>query len=435
MRWSLFLILIPLTIWGCHDQPRRENHSDEKALIKQKKPLQNNGSQPSRPIKATEVPSLKKAPKNDFVSKKKMKTAPEKELEVSVVVQRETGYDSTVLRQVELLRRQTEEIDLNEPLNRNFLLSTMDEDFPVHLIACGKDRILKINFDNDIIDYTDRFYTNGIRIDYTAPVFQKNPLSKLMVPYWSQATNYYGISIVQNMYTPSTTKVGGILYDDRPYAAYLYFGSFKITNDPAHSFRQTGEIDIGIIGPYSFGDWVQTAFHKTVPSNNEPLGWEYQIQNDVILNYQLSFEKGVIKTRALDLNLNAGGSLGTLYTNMTGGFQFRTGWLNPYFVNLGIARKSSLERMHLHKTQCFFFIKGSTKLVGYDATLQGGLFNRTSVYTISTENINRFIFQSSAGISFSHRGIRFDLEQFFLSPEYTTGIWHKWVHFGLSFCL
>ena len=85
--------------------------------------------------------------------------------------------------------------------------------------------------------------------------------------------------------------------------------------------------------------------------------------------------------------------------------------------------------------QFFFFIKSSGTLVGYDATLQGGLFNKTSVYTINGSYISRAVFEGSAGITLVYRGMRIDAEQFLLSPEFRNGWWHKWVHLGLTFAL
>jgi hypothetical protein len=303
------------------------------------------------------------------------------------------------------------------------------------MITLSRESFLKVNFDNDILDYTDRFYTNGIKIEIISPCLQQNPVSRLTLPYWSSGTNYYGLSLVQNMFTPSTTKTGGILYGDRPYASYLYVGSFKITNDSAHKFRQTSEFDIGIIGPNSYGEWVQRSFHNSVPTNNEPLGWEYQIQNDLLVNYSISYEKGLLSQKYFEILLASVGNIGTLYTNLSGGAQLRAGWLNPYFSNLGVAKKPMLLRSGLRNMQFFLFIKGSGKLVGYDATLQGGLFNQSSTYTLPADQISRVVFQGSGGIAFSWNGIRLDLEQFMLSPEFQDGLWHKWVHLALTFSL
>ncbi len=345
------------------------------------------------------------------------------------------NYDSLFISRLNYLRSTGIEPDLNEPVSKEYLFSPIsNRQFP-SMIALSRESFLRVNFDNDILDYTDRFYTNGIKIDIIAPGFRSNLLSRLMLPYWSSGTNYYGISLVQNMYTPSTTKTGGILYGDRPYAAYLYVGSFKITNDQIHHLRQTSEIDLGVIGSNSYGEWVQRSFHNSVPTNNEPLGWEYQVQNDLVLNYMVTCEKGVVNRKNLELLLFSNGKLGTLYTSFAGGAQFRAGFINPYFANLGIAGKRALHESGLRKMQFFIFIKGAGKLVGYDATLQGGLFNKSSTYTLPAAEISRVVFEASGGVTFSYNGVRVDVEQFMLSPEFQNGWWHKWVHVALTFCL
>jgi hypothetical protein len=325
--------------------------------------------------------------------------------------------------------------DINEPLTRQTLFGSVGNETFRSMIELSRDRYLKINFDNDILDYTDRFFTNGIKIELITPGLQMNPLSKLMVPYWRSGINYYGLSVVQNMYTPSTTKIGGILYGDRPYAAYLTLGSFKITNDLEHKFRQTSQIDLGIIGPDSYGEWVQRKFHNAVPTNNEPLGWEYQIRNDLVLNYSLACEMGVLPTEHVELMITAKGNLGTLYTNLSGGFLFRTGLMNPYFSNLGVAGKQKTIQQKLKKFQAFFYLKGSGEVVGYDATLQGGFLNKSSVYTIAAGDVSRFVLKSSAGMSIAYYGFGLEVEQLLLSPEFNQGLWHKWVHIGLRFSL
>ena len=343
--------------------------------------------------------------------------------------------DSIRISKLQSLRRDKIDIDLNEPINKEFLLSSTENQKFSSMILLSREKFLRISFDNDILDYTDRFYTNGIRFDYISPVFQQFPLSRLMVPYWRNGTNYYGISLVQNMYTPSTTKVEGILFGDRPYAAYLYLGTYKITNDPVKQFRQTSELDIGVIGSYSFGEYVQKSFHNEVPTNSVPLGWEYQIKNDLVLNYHLSYEKGIFNHKNIDIILNGTGALGSLYTNISGGFLFRTGLQNPYFINLGVAKHRINKEYHLRNTQVIFFITSRGKLIGYDATLQGGLFNRSSEYTLSSSDISRIVYQGSAGITFVYSGVRLDIEQFILSPEFHDGWWHKWVHVAFTFSL
>jgi lipid A 3-O-deacylase len=344
-------------------------------------------------------------------------------------------FDSLVVVKINRLKNEDTELDLSEPLSMNFLFSGNESPLSKKYIALGRERYLKINFDNDIFDNTDRYYTNGIRIDIISPFLKSMPLNYVMIPYWRAAINYYGICIVQNMYTPSTTKVGGILRGDRPYAASLYLGSYKISNDPIYRYRQTSELDIGIIGPSSLGGVVQKSFHEAVPTNNEPLGWVYQIRNDLILNYTFKAEKGIISGRNFEMNCNGEAALGTQFTHIGGGMTVRAGIFNPYFANLGVQKSSAARKQDLRNFQAYFYTDLATSFIGYDATLEGGMFNHSSVYTLTGKSISRIVAEGCAGIAVVAGGIRLDVGQYILSPEFHGGMWHHWVHAGLTFSL
>jgi hypothetical protein len=60
------------------------------------------------------------------------------------------------------------------------------------------------------------------------------------------------------------------------------------------------------------------------------------------------------------------------------------------------------------------------------------MINTSSIYTLPPGEISRFVYQGSAGITFSYAGIQIDLEQFLLSPEFHSGAWHKWGHIGIT---
>lgn len=338
-----------------------------------------------------------------------------------------------ILFSLPLLYSHYPDLDLNEPASRQFILNYLVNGSYSSMITLSRERYFQLQLDNDIFNYTDRYYTNGIHLLLISSIISQNPLNKLLIPYWGQGINYYGISLVQDMYTPSTTKIGGILENDRPYAAYLYIGLNKITNDILHQVRLSSEIQVGIIGPASLGEFVQRTFHNTVPTNNEPLGWECQIQNDLLLNYYARIEKGIVSIPGMDMILHGSGTVGTVFTNIAGGIYLRAGWFNSYFMNLFFSKRSLNKVRHTRNVQFYFFTDLSGKAVGYDATLQGGLFNRTKPYTISGKNISRIMFIGSGGIVFSYGGIQLKGEQFLISPEFVNGWWHKWLSIGLSF--
>jgi len=393
---------------------------------------QNKALPPSR-VKAMLEEGKKKSvvgSRQSAVSRKKYHKKP-----VTVVIITHYNADSVHINNIEKLRASGISMDLSEPLNKDILWQKGGDTVFNSAITLGRDRVLKIGFDNDIFDYTDQFYTNGVRIEYVAPAISDNPVKHILLPYWGKAKNYYGLSVVQNLYTPSTTKVDGILYGDRPYAAYLYFGSFKVTNDETHHFRQTSELDLGVIGKPSLGEAVQDIFHKYVPYNNEPLGWENQVSTDAVISYSVSVEKGILKTEHLQFILTADGVLGTLYDNFGGGASLRIGWFNDYFSDLGIQKKRDLAAARKRVTQYYFTISGGARFVAYDATLEGGMVNHNSSYTIPAASVSNLVTQSSVGFTVTYGALGLELKQVILSPEFSHKWWHAWGHIGLFFAL
>jgi hypothetical protein len=286
-----------------------------------------------------------------------------------------------------------------------------------------------VNFDNDIFNNTDYYYTNGVRISYVAPIFSSSPLSFPMLPYRKSSINYSGMTVVQNMYTPTNPDTVNILDGDRPFAAYLYFGHFKNTLSFEKKYRQYSELDIGLIGPGSLGGFVQGQIHDI-----DPKGWENQVQNDLVLNYTAVVEKGLYNPRFFDLNVFASGQIGTLYDNLGGGFRTRIGKLNPYFAMPGLAKKSSIEAIDIHKWQYGIFAKIKAKLVIYDATLQGGMFNKSSNYTIPASDIERFVLEASAGIYIAYKQLGLTLEQYYISKEFKEAYEFRWGHINITYC-
>jgi hypothetical protein len=74
--------------------------------------------------------------------------------------------------------------------------------------------------------------------------------------------------------------------------------------------------------------------------------------------------------------------------------------------------------------------------VFYDATLQGGIFNHSSPYTIREKDLSRYVLGASGGLSASFNGISIAFSMYMISPEFATfRRWHKWgrIAIGLSF--
>ncbi len=292
--------------------------------------------------------------------------------------------------------------------------------------------LLSVVFENDIFSNTDRYFTNGSQIHLYSPVFATIASAQIFLPYNKYAVHTYGLGVVQNIYTPSTTKLGGIQYGDRPYSGVLYASFSRNSTDLKRRQSLISEVNAGVIGPASEGEFVQSLVHNVVPTNDEPLGWEYQIQNDIVLNYDLWFEKQWFLQGKFSANTILGAQAGTLYDKAWFG-------ASAYYSYIQNGFQSSNDLLsRIQKNAAFnwrLFVDLRSSLNIYDATLQGGMFNKSSVYTISATETEKVVFKGQFGGGFTYKWLGFRATQNILSPEFVGGKFHFWGSFHLLFFL
>jgi lipid A 3-O-deacylase len=282
----------------------------------------------------------------------------------------------------------------------------------------------RFHYDNDYFTKTDYYYSQGITLEYVNPSIKKLLPAKLLLQP-AKANLQYGITFNIFGYTPTSIRSNDILFGDRPYASCMSFSIFAIASDSAKQQRISSVINAGIIGPAAQGEQIQTGIHRWL-KNVLPKGWQHQVQNDLILNYSLSYEKKLLNlNNYFLLNYAAEARLGTLNDKLSGGFNFMAGNFNNPYQSSGITKK-----------KIAYYLYGQSRLhfIGYDATLQGGLFNRKSDYTVSAGDISRVIFRADAGIILNFRKVFLSYTQSFLTKEFSTGLRHRWggVSLGLS---
>lgn len=289
--------------------------------------------------------------------------------------------------------------------------------------------ILEFSFENDLITFsnTDRYFTNGIRISLQAPWLDRSLLRKLMIPYGRKAYVAYNLSVVQDMYTPSVTQIPPTLKNDRPYSSYLYIGFQRTLADPVRRLIIVSQLNTGYIGPYSPGSYLQTFIHKIFPKNEAPLGWKTQIDSDVILNYNVQVNKAIINHGMLTVLANLDARIGTLYNDAGTGIVFQAGMADPVF---GLANDQSWRKYEL-----YLFGETNARVVGYNALLQGGLFNPNNVYTLRSDQIQRLVVNTEVGLHIRYEGMTIEVAQHFISPEFKWGLRHKWGRISLFFQL
>jgi lipid A 3-O-deacylase len=280
-------------------------------------------------------------------------------------------------------------------------------------------------YDNDFFTKTDYYYTQGITLEYVNPSLKKIPVSKILIR--PAGTNIQdGITANLFGYTPTSIESNDILYGDRPFSSCLSFNFFAIASDSIKKQRISSAVSIGVIGPAAQGEEIQTGIHRWL-KNILPKGWQYQIKNDIILNYKLVYEKNIIDlNNAFLLNTAVEANIGTLNDKLSAGFNLMTGHFNNPYETASKSKK---------KIEYYFYGQSRLHAIGYDASLQGGIFNHSSPYTIAARDVSRITFQADAGIVFNFRNAYLCYSQSYLTREFSTGLYHRWggISIGCSF--
>jgi len=306
----------------------------------------------------------------------------------------------------------------------NYLGSAQKIDHLVSFRSIENDKYFRFNYDNDFFAATDENYTQGYNFEFVAPVFGKNPLNFLLIKSNKSETKF-GLALEHIGFTPNRYELTEIQFGDRPFAAAIMLRSFNISDDLKRKERWHSSLSVGLIGPGAFGEEMQVGIHKWT-GNKEPLGWRHQIKNDLVLNYNVGFEKQILNLSNLfRLNLQTDLEIGTLFTNVSVGSSLVIGYFNELFSS----------QTKNKKFQIYAFGHPNVSLIGYDATLQGGLINRDSPYTITGSQIERFTFQFNYGLVIQSKTLYFEYSRSRITEEIKTGNIARWggIKFGFKF--
>ena len=165
-----------------------------------------------------------------------------------------------------------------------YVTSSIAKSDTLPTIANKQERYFKFNYDNDFFSERDRYYTQGVYLEFIMPFVKKSPLSKLLISLDKTANNYYGITLEQDVFTPRSIRVDRIYYTERPFCGVFLFSHTLASINKEKKQRLNTRLDIGLIGPEAMGEEEQKGVHHAL-DNIQPQGWEYQISTDFIINY------------------------------------------------------------------------------------------------------------------------------------------------------
>ncbi len=283
---------------------------------------------------------------------------------------------------------------------------------------------LVIGMDNDFVFQTDRYYTNGLKIEYFTKGQGPSLLDYIHLKDKPNEKAIYGFSISQDIFTPEDKNSVASQLQDRPFASSLIFSSSKIIVNNQKRLISRSELQIGLMGKLGGGEWVQNGIHGILPTSSIVKGWENQIKTDIALNYGLEYEKQITRGQFFQISGMLGGKIGLPYTYAGTGFNFRIGEIDEYFNQLNFYSAKKID---------FFFYSGiKGRVVAYNATIQGGLFSNAN---LNQPDINHFLYEFDMGINLSYQSLKMNFGVKFISPELKNGKNHRWGYISFMFAL
>jgi len=276
--------------------------------------------------------------------------------------------------------------------------------------------------DNDsyLLQGSDRYYTDGIFLFYRHALKTGNNAAL--------QNKVLGFELGQKIYNPQTGNIPSAATVDRPFAGYLYAGASLNLLYKNESNLKLGA-QIGMIGPAAGGEGTQEFVHNTFGFYSLN-GWQYQIRNAFQLNLSAEYNRLLTRSDGFDISASGYANLGTGFTGAGVGPLFRLGRLGQLFNSIS-TQSTAIAKENAPKTsngEFFIHYKPTFNYVAYDATIEGGLFNKMDAGSLEVTRVpNRTIFINQVGVSFVSKRWVIDYTATFptsaVTPQYYSQQW------------
>jgi hypothetical protein len=283
-----------------------------------------------------------------------------------------------------------------------------------------------------LFNNTDDNYTGGSKLEITTNLFRQisflKPLLNPLKGNISTSSFIFGYTT----FTPQDLKDSSVIYTDRPYASYRFWGFGVSSVDRDTSWKLYYEILLGSMGRPLAGD-IQSRMHVFLRrhchfTRDVPEGWHNQIGYSQIFTANLTakLERRIWPSKKLEQKKNfrwvqfsarSELNLGQYMTNIS--LEPRISLLN-WNHNFGeFEDEPSLpSRKIMNKSGFHLFIGIRPKLVIHNATLTGRLGN-TSVHTINPSELNNVLMEYNCGFAYRLGGFRVGYNLFVRSKEFS----------------
>jgi hypothetical protein len=221
---------------------------------------------------------------------------------------------------------------------------------------------MTLDIDNDslLLNRADGLYTSGLRLTRS---YRKRDGDG-----WVSA----GWRLGQQLYTAKNAQLWPeqLGPNDRPYAGWLYGGLFYRHEHVDGSEAAFG-LDLGCLGPCALGRQTQESLHHLL-HQPQPHAWRSQLSTELGAVAHLGGRGPYWRVgRMVDVRPGIAVRLGNIFTDINGDLSLRVGQLQA------LPNASTL----------YGFLRAGARVVGYDATLQGGLFARERQRTVDPQRL------------------------------------------------
>lgn len=269
----------------------------------------------------------------------------------------------------------------------------------------------EVNFQNDndlyLFNKQDQYYTNGVFFNLRKTVDS----ARLST---NEANRIWGLTVGQKMYNAYTANIRYIEEVDRPITAYLFVSANLDRYFESERFLSVAA-ELGTIGQRALGEQVQEGIHKAFRLY-EIAGWQYQLKNAFGIDATANYGGLLYRNPAqwFDVSAQVTGTLGLNHTGLSVSPSLRFGRINP--LNRSAYTSSRLQaRGGAVAKEVFLYYRPRLHFVGYDATVQGGMFLRDKGPVTYTPA--RWVWYHQVGVMYAKNALSLRFQYIFYTKE------------------
>lgn len=268
-------------------------------------------------------------------------------------------------------------------------------------------KLFTFTFENDLFVGEDNGYTNGFGLTFGKGLFDN--FSGENLPGWQHwltkdlyistmpnKTRGVADMFFQRMQTPNNISTAELIENDVPYAGLLAWQGTMYAWDSEISDQFS--LYLGVVGPIALGETMQKVVHRTL-SADEPLGWDNQIKNELVINIESQRIWKLYRLSAEGLQFDivgvTGAKAGNLKSATNAGVAFRWGTnLSSSFVTFSLQADRQVNPLALSSENDFYAFVG----VQGDYVLNDILINGNTFRDSHSVPLEHWQSQVSAGV-------------------------------------